>query len=60
MKIVLLILGALAALIVLFVVWRLYATIAGSKRTYLKLAARIAPVSLALYLILALAFFLLP
>lgn len=48
MKIVLLILGALAALIVLFVVWRLYATIAGSKRTYLKLAARIAPVSLAL------------
>jgi hypothetical protein len=48
MSIALLILGALVALFVLFVVWRIYATHAGTRRTYLRLAAKIAPVNQAL------------
>lgn len=48
MKLALLILGALVALFVLFIAWRIYATHAGTRRTYLRLAAKIAPVNQAL------------
>jgi hypothetical protein len=40
----LLVLGVLAALFVTFVVWRLYATVAGGRAAYRALAARIQPI----------------
>lgn len=48
MKLVLIIVGSFAALVLLFVVWSIYHAITGSRRAYLRLAARIAPVVTAL------------
>lgn len=45
MKIVLMVIGSLVALVVLFVIWRVIATVVGHRRAYARLAARIAPVT---------------
>lgn len=48
MKIVLIVLGVVVLLALLFVVWRVSATIRGGRRAYLQLLARIEPVTAAL------------
>jgi hypothetical protein len=48
MRTLLIIIGGLAALVVIFIVWRIYATIAGGQRAYKRRPAAIAPITEAL------------
>lgn len=48
MKLALIIVGSVAGLILLFILWLIYRAIAGGRRAYLRLAARISPVVTAL------------
>lgn len=48
MKALLTIVGGIFALIAAFIIWRIYATVAGGRRAYMQMAARIAPVAQAI------------